>query len=109
MKKSLLIIVFAALGVFVSQVFAQTQEPVKAAGQDAVQKTEMKKEETRAVAKEKVAESKKQGDANDAMKSTGEKVKPVRKHGMKKTDDAKKSVEKATGTKDDVKKEAEKK
>jgi Na+-transporting methylmalonyl-CoA/oxaloacetate decarboxylase gamma subunit len=114
MKKTLFLVVLVTLVAFVSNVFAQTQEAVKAAGQDAAKKTEMKKDETKTVVKEKGAESKKEvkaatGEkASDAMKATGEKVKPVKKHAMKKPHDAKKA-EKATEAKDEVKKEVEKK
>lgn len=55
MKKTLMLVVLVTLVAFVSNVFAQTQEAVKTAGQDAAKKTEIKKDETKTV--EKTAQS----------------------------------------------------
>ena len=56
MKKSVFSIVVVMVVAFAGNLFAQTQQAAKAAGQDAVKKTEIKKDETKAVAKEKVAD-----------------------------------------------------
>jgi ribosome recycling factor len=100
MKKSLFSIVLVMVVAFAGNLFAQTQQPAKAAGQDAVKKTEMKKDEIKTVAKEKVAESKSEVKAateeksSDATKAAGEKVQPMKKHTMKKMHSVKKTVEK---------------
>jgi hypothetical protein len=117
MKRTLFPIVVVALIAFVSNVLAQTQEAAKAAGQDAVKKTETKKEEPKSAMEGKSAQTKTTtsekpkheakpataGKSTQTKTTTGEKP----KHEAKPAE--KKAPAKTTEVKTETKKEVEKK